>query len=396
MKKIIALLLLVALTLTVLAACNNVGDDTSKEAGSKADESEAVVDKDAAWKDENGNYVPKVKKDMQGATFTIVVRGDKYGTYRSDDFFVAEDSIYGDRLRNAVNKRNERVKQDYNVELNLIRSDDIYNEVTNDIDSGLAEYDAIMPTMRNLATLASDNKLLDLTEINGLDINAPWYDKNVTEAFSIKGCVYFTAGDITILNKVNCCSILFSKEIIANNTALENPYDLVKSNQWTYDKLVEMGKAVANTNSTDLNQRTYGMLGHANDVYSIFVGCSNEPIVIKDDDDLPVINFDNSNERAVKNTQKVLDSYVNGSDWIIYSNNTEFGTGAAMWDNSLAYFGNGHALFRPSYFSATTKLRQRSEKLFGIVPVPKLEEYQDDYYTYCTTGETAGIAIPIT
>ena len=74
--------------------------------------------------------------------------------------------------------------------------------------------------------------------------------------------------------------------------------------------------------------------------------------------------------------------------WVIYAQNFE----APIWETSLEAFKQGRVLFRPSAFSATTKLRKAGTD-FGIVPNPLWSEDQDDYYTYCGTGEVAGIAI---
>lgn len=82
------------------------------------------------------------------------------------------------------------------------------------------------------------------------------WDKNATEAFSFGNAVYFTTGDITILNKVCTNSILFNKDIIKNNN-MEDPYALVREHKWTFDKLVEMAKAAATDPSE--KSRVYGI-----------------------------------------------------------------------------------------------------------------------------------------
>ena len=395
MKRFLALLIIAVLAVSVLASCNT-GSGTNESSAPETSEEQQVSaesSNDSEWKDENGKWVPKHKVvDQKGQTFTIIVRGSSAGTYQSDDFTYGEDSsgLYGDILGDAVKERNRIVESLYNVELVVVRSDNIVNDINTDISGTLGNYDAIMPSMSQLSTLAAENSLYDLTSIEGFDVYAPWYDRNATEAFSINGSVYFTTGDITILNKVGAPSILFNKDMVTNYR-LESPYDLVRSHQWTFDKMVELGKQVSSTTNDDPFMNNYGMLTSYGDIMVMF-GASGEKIVRKDEDDLPILSFTAGNERAVGIAQKVLETMANGDDWMIYAQDPAFSSD--IWVESLRLFSEGHALFRPSYFSATTKLRKNTDMIFGIVPHPLMDSTQEEYVSYCGTGSTAGIAIP--
>ena len=393
MKRIIALLLMALLCLSVLAACQN-GDqsESSAQVESKPDESsKAAADANSEWKDEKGNWKPKqAVKDLSDKTFRIIVRGKSAGTYQSDDFTFGEDNddgLYGDNLDNAVKDRNNMVEQIYHVTLEVDKNDSITSVVRNDIESMTGDYDAIMPTMNVLADLASEDGLVDLTTIADFDINAPWYDKNATEAFSIRNAVYFTTGDITILNKVCSPSMLFNKDMIGVYN-LESPYDLVRSKEWTFDKMISMAKSVASIDPNDVDKSTYGMVASYTDPFN-FLGGSGEKIVSKDSNDLPYLSIGST--RSISIAQKILDEYANADQWLIYAQECP----DPIWVTSLAVFAEGHALFRPSAFSAITKLRKNSSATFGIVPLPLMDETQDEYVSYCGTGEVAGIAIPV-
>ncbi|MBR4798892.1 MAG: extracellular solute-binding protein [Clostridia bacterium] len=388
MKKLFALILVLALALSLLAACGKTEDPSeSSEAGTQ--ETSQSADTNAQWKDADGNWVPKQPvKDMTGKTFTIIVKGGT-GTYQSDDF-TDDGTLYGEVLNNAVRDRNNKVEEIYKIELNVVKSDSINNDIRADLDSSGGDYDAIMPNMSFLSTLASEENLYDLTQIANFDINAPWYDKNATKAFSIGNAVYFTTGDLTILSKVNAPSILFNKEMV-NEYKLENLYDLVREKKWTFDKMVELGKKVSSVSNDDPFQNNYGMLTSYGDAMVMF-GASGELIVDKDEDDMPMLKF-GSTERSLTLAQKVLKTMEEGDNWLIFAQDPAFS--ADVWVISLKIFSEGHALFRPSYFSATTKLRKQSDITFGILPHPLMDETQTEYVSYSGTGETAGIAIPI-
>lgn len=385
MKKLISFVLLLTLAFTCFTACKS-------DEGSTSDTSlgQNVTDE---YMNADGQYVPRHEvKDMEGRTFTIIVRGSGAGTYQSDDF-TTDSELYGELINDAVRKRNDTVQTYYNVELEVLKEDNINSLVSLDCMSGTGEYDAIMPTLAYLSTLAAEGYLYDLTILDSFDENAPWYDENCSEAFSFNNQLYFTTGDITILNKVCTPSVLFNKEMAETYYPEVDFYQLVRDKKWTFDKMVELASGVDNIVTPDgsySDENIYGMVGSYGDAAS-FYGASGETICTKDADDIPVLAIGET-ERSVNLAKKILDTMADASkSWMIYSETCE----APIWETSFEIFYGGRALFRPSAFSATTKLRSRSEIEFGILPMPLMDSTQEEYYSYCGTSETAGIAIPI-
>ncbi len=382
-KRLLALILLVALMLFSLIACQSEEttetDDSSTAGENSGDESKS-----------DELFTPNHEvKDLGGRTFTVIVIGGE-GTYVSDDF-TTESHMYGELIDDAVKKRNDMVEKLYNVTLDVIKSDTINNDILLDCQSNLGTYDAIMPSLSFLSSLASQEYLYDLNTIEGFDINAPWYDKNCTEAFSINNKVFFTTGDLTILNKVNTPSILFNKEMAQKYYPEIDFYQLARDKKWTFDTLVECAKGVANISTADgsySDENTYGMVTAYGDPI-VFFGASGEKFCDKDSNDLPYLSF-GSSERSITLAQKILETYKD-ANWLIHAQKCA----DPIWETSFEVFYEGRALFRPSYFSATTKLRKLSEIEFGVLPVPMMDDTQDSYYSFCGTGATAGIAIPI-
>ncbi len=390
MKRVIALFLVWVMALLCFAACE---DQVATESPSTNDSSTVSVqiDREDEYLDKDGNYIPKHEiKDMDGRTFTIIVRGEKAGTYQSEDF-TTESTLYGDLLNDAVQKRNDMVERLYNVNLDVIKSDTFFQDILLDCQSSLGTYDAIMPTLGGLSTLASQEYLYDLNSLENFDSDAPWYDKNCSEAFSIGEQLYFTTGDITILNKVNTPSILFNKEMAQKYFPETDFYQLARDKKWTFDKLLECAKYVANIATPDgsySDDNIYGMVSSYSDPFN-FYGASGELICNKNSDNLPVLQI-GTTERSINLAKKILDEFAN-ANWLLYAQECE----APIWETSFAVFYEGRALFRPSGFSATTKLRKLSEIEFGVLPIPLMDSTQEEYFGYCTTGETAGVAIPI-
>ena len=388
------------LAAAAFTACGDNAIDTSNDDSSVAsqsatvstaeDESTATSETpDEPYTDGKGIYVTDLDKTKYaGQTFNIIVRGESAAIYQSDDFIVGNTEYYGDNLVDAVDRKNKAVEEQYGVTLEVYKDNNIVNSALLDLQSGTQLYDAIMPTLPQLAAWAKEGYLYDLTELENMHLDAPWYSQYANEAFSIANHIYFTTGDITILNKVNTPSMLFNMDY-AEELQLPNLYDIVKAGDWTYDKMMEYAKlATADTDGESgmTGADNWGVLTGYADALN-FYGCFGYSICSKDSDDLPYLTITDTD--ATTTLQNILSDMADRGTWCCYAQNFE----EPIWVTSLEAFKQGRVLFRPSAFSATTKLRIAGTN-FGILPMPKKDTNQDQYYANCGTGETVGFAIP--
>ena len=111
-----------------------------------------------------------------------------------------------------------------------------------------------------LANLAREDKLIDLTEFEYIHLDAPWYDKDANNTFSVGYRLFFTTGDITILNKVCSGGILFNKQMI-EYLNMDSPYTLVEEHKWTYEKCIRWQNRLLGTPTGRRNVlNAWGML----------------------------------------------------------------------------------------------------------------------------------------
>ena len=394
-------LFLVSLLLVSLVACNSNSSttETSSTPAGTSGETSKGENPNNEYLDENGMYVPKVGvlDEYVGETFDILVIGVGGGTYQSDDFTTSTGGNggidYGDTYyKDGVAVRNDKIEEDYGITLEVWKEDDAVNKAKTDATSGTATYDAVILNVGNLAALAQDNLLWDLnsTEFEGyLDTKAPWWAESASEAYSIDGKLYFMTGDITIMNKVNTWSMLFNKEMIVNH-GLDNPYHLFDEGTWTFDKMCEMAKAVSTASPSvawDDDTVTWGMVTATGDAYQFFGG-SGLTVCQKDPNDLPILSF--GTEASITIAEKVLTAMTT-SEWMLYATDATGGPTGNVWTDSFNVFNNGRALFRPSGFSAVTKASSWANIEFGIMPMPKMDENQDGYYTVTSGSWAAAI-----
>ncbi len=399
-KRFLALFLATMLMFCLVACDNSQNSTTSTDATSgtpQGENSGSGENEDAKYLDENGSYRPLigVLEEYKGREFTILVIGEGGGTYQSDDFTTVAGSggiNYGDAFYGEVQARNDMIEQMYGVTLDVRKEDGAQGKAEQDALGGTQEYDAVLLSIDSMIALAQDTLLWDLRseELKGyFDEKAPWWAESANEAYSIDGRLYFTTGDITIMNKANIWSMLFNKQMITDN-GLEDPYKLVEDGTWTFDKMVEMAKTVSTaTASSDWSDETliWGMITAYGDAYQ-FYGGSGMRVCEKNPQDIPVLTF--GDEASITIAEKILTT-MNSSTWRLYAEICSGGPKGNVWEDSFDVFNSGRALFRPSGFTAVTKARSRAEMPFGILPMPKMSDTQDGYFTVTSGSWAAGI-----
>ncbi len=383
MKKhqILALFIALTMCLCTFAACESTDTDVSK---AESGDNKGSNAEDKKWIDENGFYTTGLTKEDLGGyqdTFTILCKGNADSTYQSVDFTFGDENtvtFYGTEMDTAVQERKNKIKDEFGVEIIGLKSDKMLTDARNEAASASGYFDAMCIPFSDLAALAADNSLVQLNTMDNMMLDAPWWDKGANDAFTIGDKLYFTTGDITILNKITTVGVLFNKNLI-KELDLEDPYALVRDNKWTFDKMMEMSRQVPE----DEGSQIHGLLTAYNDcddLYISFGGTYTE----KDANDLPRLTYKDS--RNVNVAVKMLEQFQSRGNFIMFAQECP----EPIWDTSFAEFYEGRGLFRISGFSAANKMRDY-EVVFGIVPVPRFDENQEGYVA--SAGISAGVGI---
>lgn len=389
--SIIALLLAVLMVASVFVACQDNDPDESKDGTvSKAEgDGRYVADlPEFSWDTKTGTY----------GTFDVLVtsqEGDS--TYFSEeigyDLYETTDEV----LNAAVMERNNYVEQLTGVEIVAHPVKNVVSALNDEIASGMSTYDMAMPFMPGAATLAQEGKLhaLNSEKLSAyIDLTQPWWDANATAGLSVDGIVYFTTGDISIMQKIVSTAVTFNKDMYASLFPGEKTlYEMVDDGEWTLDKMVELAKVATvqdGDGDWDLDDQWGCSASHGD--ANMFYLASGNTICAKDSDDLPVFSMQNAS--SISAAIKVLE-VLQTDGWAIMAQDMKNMSDKNMWVSSLDVFGEGRALFRTTAFSAIKKLRAYEEGVeFGIVPMPKLNAEQEKYYTPCSAHMAYAVVIP--
>jgi hypothetical protein len=374
MKKTVYILLIAAILLSLLTACNaETNGEMTDSTTSAAENGSNTSDPDEqATTGKMTPDLPDVYYD--GYEFTILSMNDAVGSWQNEDFFA--EKMNGDLINDAKYTRNIYVEDTYGVKITTVplgycKMGLGEQAIRKASAAGDFVYDAAVLSAYDACNLVSEGLLRDLNSMAPLDLSKPWWDQKANEDLSIKGKMYFTTGDISLVMSDSIFVMLFNKQLM-EDYGLENPYELVKTQKWTYDKLSEMSKAVHadldGNGEYDVND-LYGLLA-TDDVMQCIVNSIGEKCAkINSNGDLELSLY---NERVLSVVNKYLD--------FAFDKTVVFSTQRVSDSAAGTAFNNGQGLFFPYGIAAVAGMRAL-EMEFGILPFPKLDEAQSEYYS---------------
>ncbi len=376
MKKTLCLLLALLMSLSVvLVACNDAGDTSSADTSAEAS---VEGDPDA--------LVPHLgqTKEYAGTLNILASAGETKDTFPA---FVKEaleaEELTDEPVNDATYERNQRLKEEYGIELNVTWEggfNTYLTKVRDDKATGQDNYDVLITGVQTLGTLAAEDSLLDLYSIEDsfLELEESWWDGSANKEMSVANKLYFTTGDIVMMDDEHTRCIVYNLDIHKNNN-LENPASLVKNQEWTLEAFYNMAKAAAvpSSNGDFMPQSdcVYGSVMAAFDTYTFVVahGC---PMVEKDDDDIPYL--------AVLE-QRNYNAFTNVYNTILQNQECEYTEKHGLkWNDTTVTqkFYDGKALFFVTTIGTVNGEKMRNAELnYGILPIPKGTDDQEDYVT---------------
>ena len=332
--------------------------------------------------------------DYGGHEFTILLSINAVtGVMVWNDFEAEEET--GDVINDAIYQRNVYVEEKYNVKIKNIEMDPsdgmdrpaAQKMLKNSIAAGDGSYDAAMLAGYATCNLASGGFLLDMNNMEPLDLSKPWWDQKANRDLMIKNKMFYTTGDISNVVNEATYAILFNKKLI-QDYGFESPYDLVKRGEWTYDKLAEMGIQVG----TDLNGD--GKMGF-DDLYGALVWDDTMMGTVNSIGERCAkinsageIELSLNNERVLKSFDTYISFVLDKDHALMYQREDWAG------DRTNAMFENNQGLFYIQIMELVVRLRAM-EVDFGVIPYPKLETTQQNYYSTVSSWHSGFMCVPV-
>ena len=397
--KRILTILLAGLLAAGLVSCSSGG--TNEETASadtagqiSADTAEEPVE---IPEEPKGNGRSEVKDslpetmDFGGTEVRVFSRGGDKDTLME---FSAEE-MTGDVVNDAVFTRNLAVQERLNVKMNLIldntlsRHSGAGNTIRASVTAGSDDYDLIGNAMYNTMPLVVDNMFLPLNTLPYLDFAAPWYNQAFLETTNLNGNNYVLMGELSQTMISDTFSMFFNKTLYNEYyNGTENLYDIVNEGEWTLDKMAALCEPIYTDTNGDGIANEGDTFGHFfTDTKTLgadsFFGAAKIDYLEKTDDGTYIYN--GTSDRMVEFTEKMHKLLFENNNTLRTPNNN---------DQIMDTMKNHETVFTTWMLSGIDYLRDMNDD-FGIIPMPKLNEAQENYTSYIHDGSSA-FTIPVT
>ena len=364
-SKLLSLLLAALMLASSLAACSG-GDDPADTTGS-GDSADTTTVPEETTADPLADPFPDVTYD--GYNFRL------YGAISDTVVFstIYREEEKGETVNDAVFNRNKAVEERFKIKITHVQSAgdvySLYKDTITNVASGDDFADLVCGETLNQVYL--QNALFNLKEIKSFDFDRVWW-LPAAESQTVNNKLYTVQSAISY-NILAYARVIFMNTDLAKANNIEVPYDKVREGKWTLDEWINMTKDFYKDVNGD-GQRDpgdiYGMVMTGTQYATI--ECFGVESVIMNDQGTALVDNVMSPEFL---------SYVEKTCQWLYGGNVGF-----QWQNKS---GNGWSTgnqFKAGTLLTVLNFMQNMINLapeFGfdytILPVPKLDENQENY-----------------
>ncbi len=368
-KRILALALL-AVQLLAVASCGDSGD------GGKTTDS--VSNDTSGVETEEPTLLDEMETVNYNRDFNMLLREENENRmYPSLDTEEATSDI----LNTAVYDRNMAVQEKFNINIKAVMlngtwpSTDYSKHISTTIMAGEGTYDMIDGFGATIGANFGENQFYNLLDIPELNLDAEWWSSVTKEALTVNDTLYAMTGDFSTSLWEYMYVILFSKSIISEFD-MESPYDMVRDGTWTIDKMIEMSKDIYRDlnqdNKIDSADRFGAFFGNDTFLHAFHTGF-DQPFTVQNPDGSVSLNV--MTDEAEESSTKMRD-WIHDSGNVLYFNKMGLPDGVS----AASKFANHEFLFWGAFLNTGSTLRDM-EADFGVLPYPKWNEEQENYYT---------------
>jgi len=375
MKKSTIMLLCLAVLLPAISACGDKTKPSAVNSDTAAGETPQTEETDALLTDS----LPD--KDFGGRTIQVLTAAEQWAA-----FYEAEQT--GNTVDDAVYLRNRTVEERFNVDIvhymmngYAAGMSDVKATLSDSVMSGDTDFDLVTGGATYATNLTTEKLLKDLYTLDYLDLSAPWWLSHVNQEAELGNTLLLGGGYYGTSCIANAIGLFFNKAFI-DKYGLEEPYQKVLDGVWTWDQMTTMAKSVLTDTNGD------GVYYYADDELGMFATGGTFALSLaglganfsekNEDGSVTILMPD---ERTVAVNERIV-SFMAGEyvfDW-----DKE---GFDM--NPYDAFVSDHSLFIVSYLSNASRYRDMKSG-YGIVPLPKYDETQEEYVTF-VVPDLAGV-----
>ena len=322
--------------------------------------------------------------DYSGRTVTILSRPSTDECAQNE---ISVEELTNEPVNDAVFNRNAFVCETLGLkEIKNVSapsgpySGSIGEKVNIMVSSGDQTYDIVAGSVYYDTPLINQGMMYDLYD-NGietyLDPSKPWWAHYWIEQAETGDRLYCITG-APALSLTRLMFVMYYNKDLGESLGVEDMYNVVNEGRWTVDYLNEtvspLYRSLNGDDEKDAEDQ-YGLLINHYENCDMFWSSFDMSMVRRNDEGW--FEFDSSGQEKISSAfEKVF--------YLIRENPGTFDTGTSEgFDKARDMFSDGNALFAALhlYFAESKEMRNMQDE-YGILPIPKYDETQKNYYTY--------------
>lgn len=404
MKKLLAIILVLAMLATSLVACTVAPSEGGSQSSESKGGSNAETPKpgESQGADESGNTgdtsetnppAETSEEDAIGIPEGLNYGGDEvyimHWTAYNPEFVVDDQADMGDPIISAIEKKNLYTEDTLGVTLDFTevlgdggQPDAFLEALKNRMSDPTTPVDIMAAYARTTAMISLEGLLQDITVCDNIDFSKPWWPKDIQDEYNINGKLYFISGDISTNLLLMMYGVYYNKTLLANY-GRTNPVELVKTDDWTIDAFIEMTADIYEDLGN--NQAMYGLVSSYWDFDAVY-HASGYGLLDRTTEDGAYVKY--SDELF----SSIAEAYITKlSKWVATPDviaETDYSGKAGL------AFQEERALFTISSASIGFRLRE-NDMDYGAVPMPKLDPATQESYVTCLANPFSLYAIPV-
>lgn len=376
MKRIISLILVILILAVPLISC--------KKGGAEEPTSDSATTTATPGSDE---VLPNDKDDLPddlnfgGKTYTIFSIAQSW----AGGEFSQEEADDGNVIQRAVYLRNTNIKDRLNCKLENVESlgntntDEMLTTIQNMVMSGTADYQLLVTAGYRMAPLASGGLLADMRSLEYIDLNKDYYSQGYNSILSVGDAQYLATGTFTLGYYRYLMVNLFNKTTFSNKKIAE-PYDLVRDQKWTFEAMNNITKVLyedVNGDGEKDKGDKYGYVirtGNDSSFTDAFMSACDLRVMSKDDDNYYKVDI---------NSEKYSDA-VDTVLKLVFGDGTLSGPEIDATELYSKFADSTAAMITTRLYGVEDAdiIKLGNTDGYGILPIPKMDEKQDDYISY--------------
>ena len=371
-------LLLITACILVTAACS----DDSSQSGAETTTTAGGADTEPIAETTISDNLPDA--DLGGFQFRILVFDNPDGTQTSQ---VYVEQMTGSVVNDAVYNKIATVEERFNVDIVLAEGStqgqstgDEMGVVRNSILSGDDIFDIATAHDISMGNFSLEGYFINVFDIPHLDFEKPWWPEYTIESLTVGDQMFFISNTMSY-HMMNATRVMYFNKTILTDLGQDMPYGYVKDGSWTLDKmnsLTKLGYQDLNGNNEVDDADSFGFV-NPKYYYCFLEPFNNEPYK-KDENGALYYEFD-------------VDFYSTLTEKFYSLLFGEGGLQVADGDAMTKIFMDGRSMFVYEGLGNAVNKFSHSDVIYGILPMPKMSEATDIYYSGCTDRP---YAVPVT